>query len=60
MWPLHDNLPYWSFKTSFIIASDVLGARSNAVAEHGKLVNKDAIGNRVAALIIFGPRWLFS
>ena len=38
-----------------IFTSDVLITSTNAVTLDGKLVNTDAVGNRVAA-IIFGPR----
>jgi hypothetical protein len=41
-----------------IFSCDVLVAGSNAVTEDGKLVNVDAVGNRVASMI-FGPRKVF-
>ena len=40
------------------INSDVFLTSSNAVTMDGKLVNKDMIGNRVAAMI-FGPKRVF-
>jgi hypothetical protein len=41
-----------------IFSCDALVAGSNAVTEDGKLVNVDAVGNRVASMI-FGPRKVF-
>jgi hypothetical protein len=41
-----------------IFSCDVLVAGSNAVTEDGKLVNIDAVGNRVASMV-FGPRKVF-
>jgi len=41
-----------------ILSCDVFVAGSNAVTRDGKLVNVDAVGNRVAAMI-FGPRKVF-
>ncbi len=39
------------------LLADLFIAGTNAVTEHGHLVNLDMIGNRVAALA-FGPRWV--
>jgi len=41
-----------------IFSCDVLVAGTNAVTKDGKLVNTDAVGNRVASMI-FGPRKVF-
>jgi hypothetical protein len=41
-----------------IFSCDALVTGSNAVTEDGKLVNVDAVGNRVASMI-FGPRNVF-
>jgi len=41
-----------------IFSSDVLISGTNAVTRDGKLVNIDAVGNRVASMI-FGPRKVF-
>jgi hypothetical protein len=41
-----------------IFSCDVLVAGTNAVTRDGKLVNIDAVGNRVASMI-FGPRKVF-
>jgi len=41
-----------------IFSCDVLVAGTNAVTRDGKLVNIDAVGNRVASMI-FGPRKIF-
>jgi len=41
-----------------IFSCDVLVAGTNAVTRDGKLVNIDAVGNRVASMI-FGPRRIF-
>jgi len=41
-----------------IFSCDVLLAGTNAVTRDGKLVNTDAVGNRVASMI-FGPRKVF-
>lgn len=41
-----------------IFSCDVLLSGSNAVTEDGKIVNIDAVGNRVASMI-FGPRKVF-
>jgi hypothetical protein len=41
-----------------IFSCDVLVAGANAVTEDGKLVNVDAVGNRVASMV-FGPRKVF-
>jgi len=41
-----------------IFSCDVLVAGTNAVTSDGKLVNIDAVGNRVASMI-FGPRKVF-
>jgi len=41
-----------------IFSCDVLVAGTNAVSRDGKLINIDAVGNRVASMI-FGPRKVF-
>jgi L-lactate utilization protein LutB len=41
-----------------IFSCDVLASGTNAVTRDGKLVNIDAVGNRVASMI-FGPRRVF-
>ena len=41
-----------------IFSCDVLVTGANAVTEDGKLVNMDAVGNRVASMV-FGPRNVF-